>query len=62
MELICQKAIDRIEKRRVDDQNLSDCIKYRVCPKCGEDLAAETIWKVHFLKCENKDCDFTFSE
>ncbi len=57
---VCQKALDRIEKRKVEERNYADCIKYRICPKCGGDLVSKVmIWV--YLSCENEDCDFTFS-
>lgn len=36
---VCQKALDRIEKIKNVERDLKDCKRYRVCPKCGEDMS-----------------------
>ncbi len=61
---VCQKALERSEKI----MQYRNCIRCRVCPKCGEDLKTEPIdaGEGHMFgvkyTCSNSNCDFQISQ
>lgn len=55
---VCDKAKDRIDKIKFNESAFRECLKYRICPKCGSDLTTESSFFTVAYKC--LECDFTF--
>lgn len=62
----CQKAKDKIDKIKENEQYFKDCLMYKICPKCGENLYVKnyflfgTLATSVFYECE--ECKFEHKE
>lgn len=49
--MINEKALDRLDKIKAiqkEKAEFEECIKYKICPLCGEDLSE---FQIYFYKC-----------
>lgn len=53
---VCDKALDKIDKIKQNETEFLDCLKYKICPRCGENLE-EKARNFECLECEFKWCN-----
>jgi len=50
---VCDKALDRIDKIKKNETEFLECLKYKICPDCGDDDFVE-----YLLYYECNSCGF----
>lgn len=60
--MVCDKALDRCKKKEKFFNHFKKCLKFRVCPQCGDDLDKhkDEYGRATF-KCVNQKCNFKIS-